>query len=123
MRNWGDVAGVQYYFLSHYHYDHYQGLSKRWKHKIYCSPVTGRLVTRFLGVATSQIVELVVGEARLIGGVEVTGVEANHCPGSLMFVFRLTTGHTILHTGDFRYGKLLYSAGVFFCRFLKWLFV
>ena len=32
------------------------------------------------------------GESRLLDGVEVTSVDANHCPGSLMFVFRLTTG-------------------------------
>ena len=33
----------------------------------------------------------------------VTGIDANHIPGSLMFIFEGYFG-VIVHTGDFRYG-------------------
>jgi len=42
------------------------------------------------------------GESRIVGGCELTAVDANHCPGSIMFVIRLSSGETLLHVGDFR---------------------
>jgi len=111
--NFGEISGVNHYFLSHYHYDHYIGLNKRWNKKIYCSATTGRLVTKFLGLSKDLVVEVSTEEARVVGGVEVTCVDANHCPGSLMFIFRLTSGVTILHTGDFRASPEMESEAVF----------
>jgi len=100
--NYGHIPLTRYSFLSHYHYDHYQGLSRHWNTPIVASSLTKRMVTKFLKVQERLITTLDPGESRVFDGVEVTSVDANHCPGSVMFVFRLTTGDTILHVGDFR---------------------
>lgn len=38
---YGDIEGVEHYFLTHFHADHYIGLTKSFKHKLYLSPMTG----------------------------------------------------------------------------------
>ena len=110
---YGAVEGCNAYFLTHFHSDHYMGLTANWRHgPIYCSSVTGNLVKQQLKVDPSMIVEIdwdkrveVVGT----GGVHVTMIPANHCPGSSLFLFEKTVGkgdkpkvHRILHCGDFR---------------------
>lgn len=39
----GEIAGVTTYFLTHYHSDHYVGLTKKFNRPIYMSTITGRL--------------------------------------------------------------------------------
>ena len=94
------------YFLSHFHSDHYGGLGPRWAERlVYCSPVTARLVVTQLRVDPKWVVALPIDPNAVhdIGcGVSVTLLDANHCPGSAMFLFR-RGGETALHTGDFRY--------------------
>lgn len=40
--------------------------------------------------------------------IEVTFLDANHCPGSVMILFKGHMG-TILHTGDMRFSKNFYN--------------
>ncbi|KAK4127060.1 DRMBL-domain-containing protein [Parathielavia appendiculata] len=106
---YGAVEGCKAYFLSHFHSDHYMGLTANWTHgPIYCSKVTGSLVKSQLKTAAKYVVELEFEETVPVpetNGVTVTMIPANHCPGSSLFLFEKTTpGRTqrILHCGDFR---------------------
>lgn len=98
------------FFLSHMHADHTVGLTSSWNtYKIYCSEVTRKLVIAKLGVNSDLVVGLPLDECVVINldeaGKEtmtVTLIDANHCPGSVMFIFEGYFGK-ILYTGDFRY--------------------
>ncbi|KAJ5874945.1 DNA repair metallo-beta-lactamase [Penicillium soppii] len=110
---YGAVEGCNAYFLSHFHSDHYIGLSKSWCHgPIYCSRPTANLVRQQLRVDPKWVVDLefeTTFEVPGTGGVQVTMLHANHCPGSSLFLFEKTVGsgpsahqQRVLHCGDFR---------------------
>ncbi|KAF2674493.1 DRMBL-domain-containing protein, partial [Microthyrium microscopicum] len=109
---YGAVEGCQAYFLSHFHSDHYIGLTGRWCHgPIYCSKVTANLVLQQLKVDPKWVVALDWEKETAVPntGVNVTMISANHCPGSSLFLFERPLGnansgkkHRILHCGDFR---------------------
>ncbi|RGP80394.1 DNA cross-link repair pso2 snm1 [Fusarium longipes] len=110
---YGAVQGCKAYFLSHFHSDHYIGLTAKWCHgPIYCSKVTGSLVRNQLRTAAKWVVELEFDKSYDIPGTEgatVTMIPANHCPGSSLFLFEKTMKQgansrvqRILHCGDFR---------------------
>ncbi|XP_047640922.1 5' exonuclease Apollo [Phacochoerus africanus] len=97
------------FFLSHMHSDHTVGLSSTWCRPVYCSPITAYLLHRHLQVSKQWIRALEVGESHILPLDEVgretmtvTLIDANHCPGSVMFLFEGYFG-TILYTGDFRF--------------------
>lgn len=103
-------AGARLFFLSHMHSDHTVGLSSTWSGRpIYCSPITASLLRLKLQVRERWIHPLELSEPHLLPlddiGKErltVTLIDANHCPGAVMFLFEGYFG-TILYTGDFRY--------------------
>ncbi|KAL4900767.1 hypothetical protein BDW74DRAFT_170549 [Aspergillus multicolor] len=110
---YGAVESCNAYFLSHFHSDHYIGLSKSWRHgPIYCSRATANLVRQQLRVDPKWVVDLdfeTKTEVPGTGGVQVTMIEANHCPGSAIFLFEKATNsgtstriQRVLHCGDFR---------------------
>ncbi|XP_070795953.1 5' exonuclease Apollo [Pituophis catenifer annectens] len=97
------------FFLSHMHSDHTVGLSSTWNQPVYCSPVTGQILHLRLKVAKQWICPLEVGDSHVVAlddigreTMTVTLIDANHCPGSVMFLFEGYFG-VILYTGDFRY--------------------
>ncbi|KUJ11092.1 DRMBL-domain-containing protein [Mollisia scopiformis] len=110
---YGAVQGCNAYFLSHFHSDHYIGLTSSWCHgPIYCSKVTANLVKQQLKVDPKYVVPLQFEERFEVPGtqgVAVTMIPANHCPGSSLFLFEKVVGkganpkiQRVLHCGDFR---------------------
>lgn len=100
---YGSVDGCTAYFLTHFHSDHYGGLSKHWSHgPIYCTSATARLLALCLSVDTKFIHPLEVDSLHVVDGIRVQMLEANHCPGAALIYFGLKDGRHILHTGDFR---------------------
>ncbi|WJX41645.1 hypothetical protein P8452_28968 [Trifolium repens] len=95
-----------HWFLTHFHMDHYQGLTKSFNHgKIYCSSVTARLVNMNMGIPYDKLHILPLNQKIEIAGIGVTCLDANHCPGSIMILFEPPNGKAVLHTGDFRYSE------------------
>lgn len=110
---YGAVEGCKAYFLSHFHSDHYIGLTSSWCHgPIYCSRVTANLVRQQLRVDPKWVFDLEFDrkvEVPGTQGVEVTMIPANHCPGSSLYLFEKVIGkgknpkkQRVLHCGDFR---------------------
>lgn len=100
------------FFLTHMHSDHTTGLSRSFSAgPIYCSPITARLLRCDMGIRPDLIRILPLDLPTTICGVEVVPIDANHCPGAVMFLFRVPpppgskkqAPTTILHTGDVRW--------------------
>ncbi|KAG5675357.1 hypothetical protein PVAND_005266 [Polypedilum vanderplanki] len=98
----GEITGVEHYFLTHFHSDHYIGLRKKFNHNIYLSEITAKLVACMIGVSVEYLKVVHVNIPFYIDDVRIIPLDANHCPGALLFLFQFPDGRNVLHTGDFR---------------------
>ncbi|GMN63276.1 hypothetical protein TIFTF001_032345 [Ficus carica] len=95
-----------HWFLTHFHMDHYQGLTRSFCHgMIYCSSITAKLVNMKIGIPWDRLQVLPLNQKINIGGIDVTCLDANHCPGAIILLFEPPNGQAILHTGDFRFSE------------------
>ncbi|XRB16358.1 DNA cross-link repair 1A protein [Pseudoscourfieldia marina] len=110
--HFGGTQVTPLFFLTHFHSDHYGGLTKGFNEgTIYCTHATAQLVTRKVGVNASYVRTLPLDTPTPIDdGITVTLVDANHCPGAAMLLFRLPSGRLVLHTGDMRYDATAFQA-------------
>ena len=62
------IPGITKYFLSHFHYDHYIGLRKRFCYPIICSKITANLIRLKIGVESKYLKVLKLNEPTIIEG-------------------------------------------------------
>ncbi|XWS68554.1 hypothetical protein CRYUN_Cryun04dG0099900 [Craigia yunnanensis] len=110
------AEGSQAYFLTHLHADHTQGLNSTWaKAPIFCSRITAKLfpfkfpnfklsLLRVLDLGSWHSLSLISPSTRSKITVQVMAIDAYHCPGAVMLLFRGEFG-CLLNTGDFRWEK------------------
>ena len=97
---------AELFILSHFHRDHMDGLSGDWRGgPLLCSPTTAALLTALEGLPRDNLIIIEPDETkelRVAGEtLHITALEANHCPGALMFVLE-HDGRKIVYSGDFR---------------------
>lgn len=97
-----DVIDSEHYFLTHYHSDHFYGLTKKFQYFIYCSETTSNLIKKFIGVDSQKVKMVEMSRVFDLNGVKILFYEANHCPGAVGIIFCVNS-KIYLHTGDFRF--------------------
>lgn len=93
------------HLLSHAHSDHTNGLTNKWMHApILCTEITAKIImTRFPQIPEALFVIKALGDHVKLDDVEIQITDANHCPGSAMFIYNSQRdGKKIVFTGDFR---------------------
>lgn len=60
---------------------------------VYCSPITATLLAKDMGLPAERVIPLSVNTPHVIDGVTVTLMDANHCPGACMMLFKVPTKH------------------------------
>lgn len=109
------------FFLTHCHEDHLKGLTPSWNYgTIYASSISKRLICDRYPNLLECVVELEMDQEHWIyldetktEGVSVMMMDACHCPGAVMLLFRGKIG-TILHTGDFRFSASMFENEILF---------
>ncbi|XP_027063897.1 uncharacterized protein [Coffea arabica] len=108
--------GSQAYFLTHLHADHTRGLTPTWKWgPLFCSLITAKLfplkfpqfklsLLRVLDLGHWYTLPLFSPSSGQPITVHVMAIDAHHCPGAVMYLFRGEFG-CMLYTGDFRWER------------------
>ena len=99
------------FFLSHCHEDHIMGLNSAWNYgRIYTSQTSANIILDRFPNLKPLVIPLELDEEHWIyldekrqDGISVVLIDACHCPGAVMFLFRGKKIGTVLHTGDFRF--------------------
>lgn len=92
-------------FVSHAHADHFAP-----HQRILCSQGTYQLIKARFGERESDFTVLEFGESREENGLKFTVIPAGHIAGSAqLFVEDLSTGDTLIYTGDFKTRQSLMS--------------
>lgn len=91
---YGEVEGCTAYFLTHFHSDHYAGLSKDFMWPVYCSEITGNLLKKKLRVQEQYIHQLPMDTECVVDGVKVVLLDANHFPMVLSYCTPETSEQT-----------------------------
>jgi DNA repair metallo-beta-lactamase len=112
--HYANVVKTRNFFLTHFHADHYGGITGEWNQgTIYCSVVTASLVQTQLGVQYHYLHPLPLLKPTIVmsdsQAIEVTLIDANHCPGAVLFLFRIGEKY-VLHVGDFRWNRAIMQA-------------
>ena len=74
---YGEISHVEDYFLTHYHADHYIGLTKKFCHTIYLSEITAILVKAFIGVDEKYLKIVKVNESFYLDKVQITPMDVS----------------------------------------------
>lgn len=103
---WSELSQSKHQFITHAHKDHLINIDK-YGRNIICSSTTEQLVlNKFPQLrAHARFRTLEPGQTLHFDGTPdftVTAIDANHCPGSCMFLFSSAAFGAILHTGDCR---------------------
>ncbi|KAJ5079706.1 DNA cross-link repair 1a protein [Anaeramoeba ignava] len=86
---------LNHYFLSHFHTDHTIGITKNFKKNIYCHWKTKNLLVSLKGIQPNIIFGFEYNQSIFIDNIEIQFLDANHCPGSCMFLFKFQDGKRI----------------------------
>ncbi|GMM38783.1 DNA cross-link repair protein [Saccharomycopsis crataegensis] len=91
--NYKKHDSIDHYFLSHFHADHYYGITKGWNNgEIYCSEITANLLALKYKINPSIIHPLKLNVTyELVDNLFITLIDANHCPGAAIILFEYIT--------------------------------
>lgn len=90
-------------FLSHAHEDHLAGIRSFGPPRIlHCTEMTAKMLLIKVPKVAPCIQTCKPNTTFVVDKVKIHVLNANHTPGSAIFIFELPSGRKILHTGDFR---------------------